>query len=80
MALIKGFDLVGVRSGAQLSIEPESREDTMKQLMKLANEGKLRPHVSAEVPMERFKDAFTLMERKEVVGKCCITFGATSKL
>lgn len=80
MALIKGFDVVGVRSGAQLAIEPKLQMETMKHLLELANEGKLKPYVSAEFPMERFKDAFRLMEQKKVVGKCCITFGQQSKL
>lgn len=75
MALIKGFDLVGVRSGAQLALEPKLQDETMRDLLRMANEGKLKPHVSGEFPMERYKDAFKLMESKQVVGKCCITFG-----
>lgn len=80
MALIKGFDLVGVRMGAQLAIEPDLSKGMMKDLLRMASEGKLRPYVCAEYPVERYKDAFKLMEEKKVIGKCCITFGNSSKL
>eukprot|EP00931_Biecheleriopsis_adriatica_P051105 TRINITY_DN29613_c0_g2_i1.p1 TRINITY_DN29613_c0_g2~~TRINITY_DN29613_c0_g2_i1.p1 ORF type:complete len:289 (-),score=72.84 TRINITY_DN29613_c0_g2_i1:36-902(-) len=81
MALIKGFDLVGVRSGAQLGLEPALAQETMTELLKMATEGKLKPYVGAEFPMERFRDAFWLMEQRKVLGKCCITFnGGASKL
>eukprot|EP00442_Polarella_glacialis_P047481 CAMPEP_0115080506 /NCGR_PEP_ID=MMETSP0227-20121206/18717_1 /TAXON_ID=89957 /ORGANISM="Polarella glacialis, Strain CCMP 1383" /LENGTH=346 /DNA_ID=CAMNT_0002468159 /DNA_START=123 /DNA_END=1163 /DNA_ORIENTATION=+ len=75
MALIKGFDLIGVRSGAQLAIEPELQRETMTELLKMADDGKLKPYISREFPVESFRDAFWLMEQKKVIGKCCITFG-----
>mmetsp|Transcript_55638 Transcript_55638/g.178500 ORF Transcript_55638/g.178500 Transcript_55638/m.178500 type:complete len:348 (+) Transcript_55638:73-1116(+) len=78
MALIKGFDLVGVRMGAQMGLQRELHEEMMADLIKLANEGKLKPYVSAEIPVERFREAFYLMEERKVVGKCCLTFGTVS--
>lgn len=81
MALIKGFDLVGVRMGAQLGLQPDLSRELMQDLFKLASEGKLKPYVCAEYPVERYKEAFQLMEAKKVIGKCCITFGGgNSKL
>jgi len=82
MALIKGFDVVGVRMGAQAMLEPDMYNDMKQELLKMANEGKLLPHVSAEYPMEKAKEAFTSMEERKVIGKCCIVFakGAPSKL
>jgi len=80
MALIKGFDLVGVRMGAQYMVEPELRTEAMTEIFRLAEAGLLQPYVGAEFPMERAKEAFTLMEQRRVVGKCCITFGPHSKL
>lgn len=78
MALIKGFDLVGVRMGAQLGMEPHLAMETVQDLLKMASEGKLKPYVCAEYPVEQYKDAFKLMEAKKVIGKCCITFGGGS--
>jgi len=77
MALIKGFDLIGVRMGAQFGIEPDLARETTAQLLELAQQGKLKPYVGAEYPLDRCKDAFTLIEQKKVVGKCCITFGGS---
>jgi NADPH2:quinone reductase len=76
MALIKGFDLVGVRMGAQMSIQPDLMADMIKELLKLAGEGRLAPYVGSEFPMERAKEAFTLMHERKVLGKTCITFNA----
>lgn len=73
MALIKGFDLVGVRMGAQCAIQPELMTEMLKQLLQMAAEGRLLPHVGAEFPMERAKEAFSMMQERRVVGKCCIT-------
>jgi len=80
MALIKGFDLVGVRMGAQLGLEPELSREMVVELLKMAGEGKLKPYVCAEYPVEQYREAFKLMEAKKVIGKCCITFGGNSKL
>jgi len=81
LALIKGFDLVGVRMGAQMGLQPDLAVEMNKTLWQMANEGKLKPHVSAEFPVAKMQDAFRLMNDRKVVGKCCITFDAsTSKL
>jgi NADPH2:quinone reductase len=80
MALIKGFSVVGVRSGAQLAIQPELNETMITDLLKMAEDGKLKPHVGSEYPPERAKEALTAMDERQVLGKSCITFGASSKL
>merc|ERR1719203_2685427 len=51
MALIKGFDLVGVRSGAQLGLEPDLAASMMVELQKLVEAGKLSPYICAEYPI-----------------------------
>jgi len=75
MALIKGFDLVGVRMGAQCGIQPELMDEMIVELLKLAEAGKLNPYVGAEFPPEKAREAFALMNERKVLGKCCITFG-----
>eukprot|EP00450_Noctiluca_scintillans_P016105 CAMPEP_0194519648 /NCGR_PEP_ID=MMETSP0253-20130528/53343_1 /TAXON_ID=2966 /ORGANISM="Noctiluca scintillans" /LENGTH=341 /DNA_ID=CAMNT_0039363805 /DNA_START=55 /DNA_END=1080 /DNA_ORIENTATION=- len=80
MALIKGFDLVGVRMGGQMAFQPELKEEMIQHLIQMAAEGKLKPFVSAEFPAEKYREAFWLMEQRKVIGKCCITFGGNSKL
>eukprot|EP00415_Alexandrium_ostenfeldii_P001096 UN1096 len=81
MALIRRFDLIGVMVyGQLLSHEPDKRVEMVHELLRMASAGQLAPHVSAELPAERYKAAFSLMNEQKVLGKCCITFGATSKL
>lgn len=80
LALIKGFDLVGVRMGHQLALEPQLGKEMMDDILRMAAEGKLKPYVCAEFPIEQFKDAFKMMEERRVIGKCCITIGGSSKL
>jgi len=79
-ALIRRFDLVGVQVYGQLMRERGKLDEMRAELLRLAAGGGLAPRVSAEVPMERYREAFTLMEERKVAGKCCITFGGASKL
>ena len=74
MALIKGFDLVGVRMGAQMMIQPDLMTDMTNELLKLAQAGKLQPHVSAEFPAEKGKEAFEQVAKRKAIGKVCILF------
>merc|ERR1719203_279315 len=45
MALIKGFDLVGVRMGTQLMFQPQLAKEMVESLIKMASDGKLKPYV-----------------------------------
>ncbi|KAJ9463289.1 Quinone oxidoreductase-like protein 2-like protein [Diplonema papillatum] len=82
MALIKGFDLVGVRMGGQFAFQRDLEKRTHAELLKLGEEGLLKPIVTAEYPLEKAKDALTLMDDRKVIGKCCITMNpnVSSKL
>mmetsp|Transcript_76869 Transcript_76869/g.178285 ORF Transcript_76869/g.178285 Transcript_76869/m.178285 type:complete len:349 (-) Transcript_76869:8-1054(-) len=81
MALIKGFDLVGVRMGAQMGLQQDLHQDMMTHLLRMANDGKLKPYVSVEFPVDDFKKAFYHIEERKVIGKSCLTFGpARSRL
>merc|ERR1711972_974857 len=74
-ALVRRFDLVGCMVYGQLFREPDRLQEMRSELLKMASDGKLAPHVSAEIPMENFKEAFKLMNERRIVGKCCIMFG-----
>merc|ERR1712060_46970 len=80
LALVKGFDLMGVRMGHQMGLQPELMDQMLKELFRLAEEGKLVTYIGAEAHFTNVKDLFTLMEEKKTVGKCCLTFGPNSKL
>jgi len=81
LVLVKGFSLVGVRSGAQLGFEPELSKSMWIQLIKLASEGKLVPYVGQAFPSEQAAEAFRSLLTRQIIGKAVITFNTpTPKL
>ena len=50
LALLKGCSIVGVFWGAFAGREPKRNRENIDELMEMWTSGKLRPHVSADVP------------------------------
>ncbi|MFN7055000.1 NADPH:quinone oxidoreductase family protein [Hyphomonas sp.] len=72
MPLIKGFSVVGVRAGEYGRRFPERGRENMDTIWRWAAEGKLKPHIHAEVPLTDWRRAFAMMRGREVVGKVVI--------
>eukprot|EP01102_Stenamoeba_stenopodia_P013400 TRINITY_DN4341_c0_g1_i2.p1 TRINITY_DN4341_c0_g1~~TRINITY_DN4341_c0_g1_i2.p1 ORF type:complete len:363 (+),score=76.59 TRINITY_DN4341_c0_g1_i2:61-1089(+) len=72
LALIKGFSLVGVRAGAQLSMEPDLSKEMYDTLLSWSSQGRLQPHIGGSYPLEKAKEAFALMLTRQVIGKCVL--------
>lgn len=72
MPLIKGFSVVGVRAGEYGRKFPERGRENMDTIWRWAAEGKLKPHVHAEVSLGDWRQAFEMMRGREVVGKVVI--------
>lgn len=75
-ALIKGVSVVGVRAGEYGRRFPERRRRIVSELLRLAEQGEIRPHVHAAIPLEDWRDAFALMERREAIGKIVLTLSS----
>ncbi len=73
MPLIKGFSVVGVRAGEYGRQFPERGRENGDAIWALADQGKLRPHIHASLPLERVKDAFAMLSSREVIGKVVVT-------
>lgn len=73
MPLIKGFSVVGVRAGEYGRQFPEKGRENMEAVWRMADEGRIRPHVHTEVPLDRWREAFDLLAQRKVVGKAVIT-------
>ena len=73
MPLIKGFSVMGVRAGEYGRQLPEKGRQNAEAIWKMADEGVIRPHVHAELPLERWREAFELLAGRKVVGKAVIT-------
>ncbi|MCI4644980.1 MAG: NADPH:quinone oxidoreductase family protein [Hyphomonadaceae bacterium] len=72
MPLIKGFSVVGVRAGEYGRQFPVRGRENIEAIWKWAREGKTRPHVHAELPLERTREAMGLLQQRNVVGKVIV--------
>jgi NADPH2:quinone reductase len=73
LTLLKGCAIVGVFWGDFARREPQSFRARVEQLGRWHQEGKLRPHVSATMPLERAAEALGLLAARRVVGKVVLT-------
>jgi len=72
MPLIKGFSVMGVRAGEYGRQFPEKGRENTAAIWAMAEEGKLRPRVHAELPLEQWREAFDLLADRKVVGKAIV--------
>ena len=75
LALLKGAAVVGVFWGDFARREPRRFAESMRQLAQWYREGKLRPHVSETLPLEKAAEALKLMAARKVKGKVVLTVG-----
>ena len=73
MPLIKGFSVVGVRAGEYGRQFPDRGRENVKQIWDWAREGKTRPYIHANLPLEQTVDGFRDLQNRQVVGKLIIT-------
>lgn len=67
--LIKGFSVVGVRAGEYARRFPDRGRAIREAVATLAADGRLNPHIDRTLPLERWREAFEAMARREIVGK-----------
>jgi NADPH2:quinone reductase len=67
--LIKGFSVVGVRAGEYGRQLPAEGRRIRDEIWRWAAEGATRPAVFAELPLDRWREAFALMRDRGLVGK-----------
>jgi NADPH:quinone reductase len=73
LTLLKGASIVGVFWGDFAKREPQRNADAFRQMVGWIGEGKLRPYVSAQYPLEETGRALRDMAERRVVGKVVIT-------
>jgi NADPH2:quinone reductase len=76
LALLKGASVVGVFWGDFARREPKLFAESVKQLARWYGEGKLRPHISQTLPLERAAEAIKLLASRQAKGKIVLTTGA----
>jgi NADPH2:quinone reductase len=72
MPLIKGFSVMGVRAGEYGRRFPDKGAENQAAIWRLAEEGKTHPRVHAELPLDRWREAFDLLAERRVIGKAVI--------
>jgi NADPH2:quinone reductase len=72
IALIKGFSVIGVRAGEFGRQFPEKGRENHAAIWKLAEEGKVKPRVDREYPLDDWRAAFDTLANRTVVGKTII--------
>lgn len=70
--LIKGIDALGVRIGGLNEANPELAIANMRELTRLAGEGKLRPRISHRLPLEKAPEALQAVIDRKVIGKAAL--------
>jgi NADPH2:quinone reductase len=75
LALLKGASLVGVFWGDFARRQPKEFAHSIRQLGQWYAEGKLKPHVSRTLPLEKAVEALKLMAARQVKGKLVLTVG-----
>lgn len=70
--LIKGFSVMGVRAGEYGRRFPEKGAENLAMVDAMAADGRIRPHVSAALPIEQWREGFDLLANRQVVGKAVL--------
>ncbi|WP_353229495.1 NADPH:quinone oxidoreductase family protein [Novosphingobium sp.] len=70
--LIKGFSVIGVRAGEYGRRFPAHGAEHGAAIQALASAGQIRPHIHQAVPLAQWRDAYTAMRDRQVVGRTVI--------
>jgi NADPH2:quinone reductase len=73
LTLLKSCQIVGVFWGAFTMRDPKRNAEHVAELFKWYTDGKIRPRITARVPLERAAEALTMMDERKVLGKVVVT-------
>jgi NADPH2:quinone reductase len=72
IAMVKNVDVIGFYWGGYLKFAPEALSDSLAELMIWHEEGRLKPHVSHVLPLERAAEGLDLLGSRLSTGKVVI--------
>jgi len=76
LALLKGCDIVGVFWGSWSDRNPADFRASVRELLEMYAQGKLKPHISESFPLAKGADAITHLASRQAMGKVVVTIGA----
>ncbi|WP_297772494.1 NADPH:quinone oxidoreductase family protein [uncultured Roseovarius sp.] len=71
--LVKNISVMGLYWGGYLNFRPEVVTDSLATLFELYAAGRIRPHVSHQMPLERAAEALELLRQRKSTGKVVVT-------
>ncbi len=71
--LVKNLSVMGLYWGGYLAFRPEVLTGSLARLFDWYTEGKLRPHISHEVPLSNATEALDLLRQRKSTGKVVVT-------
>lgn len=74
--LIKGFSIIGLRAGEYARRFPERGRAINRAITKLAEKGAITPAIDRILPLSLWREGFTAMANRELVGKVVFAPGA----
>lgn len=77
--LIKGFSVVGVRSGEYGRRNPAKGRENLETINRWASEGRFRPYICKTFPLEKAEDALRMLADRKAVGKVVVTMESPSR-
>jgi len=81
MPLVKGFSIVGVRSGESFRRHPEQAMEMFQKMHELAPSGSITPYIERIYKIDECKEAFKVLSERNALGKIVIQMdGISSKL
>lgn len=75
LILVKNIAVIGMQISDYRDRQPEKFRQVRQQLLDMCSAGKLKPHVMATFPLERYAEAFALVRDRKVIGKVVLTTG-----
>ncbi|MFN3512532.1 MAG: NADPH:quinone oxidoreductase family protein [Phenylobacterium sp.] len=73
LALLKGCEIVGVFWGAWVGKNPGRHAESVQELLKFYEAGKIKPHVSERFPLDKAADAIRHLASRQAMGKVVVT-------
>lgn len=72
LTLLKSCQVIGVFYGAMVSRQPELRDEIVRDLDELAEQGRLNPYVSGRYSLEQAPQALRALMDRKVIGKVVV--------
>lgn len=71
--LVKNIALIGFYWGGYLRFRPDALTESLGAVFAMYEDGRLRPHVSHVLPLDRAQEAMALLEDRKSTGKVVVT-------